>query len=77
MTNRLVTEPKQYRTYANNSRNSYFQVGAIHELPLQRLVLRNIMSGKITIIPGFTPPQPSPYQGGAVRRVAGDFIMGN
>ncbi|WP_196519723.1 transposase [Nostoc sp. WHI] len=28
------------RTYANNSRNLDFQVGAIHELPLQRVVLR-------------------------------------
>gem|GEM_PF-2749916 len=28
------------RTYANNSRNPYFWVGAIHELPLPRVVLR-------------------------------------
>ncbi|WP_375453180.1 hypothetical protein, partial [uncultured Nostoc sp.] len=28
------------RTYANNSRNPYFQVGAINELPLQRVLLR-------------------------------------
>ncbi|MCC5644110.1 hypothetical protein LC607_14360 [Nostoc sp. CHAB 5824] len=29
-----------FRTYANNSRNPYSQVGAIHELPLQRVLLR-------------------------------------
>ncbi|MBN3950323.1 MAG: hypothetical protein HWQ38_29155 [Nostoc sp. NMS7] len=30
----------KFRTYANNSRNPYFQVGAIHELPLPRVLLR-------------------------------------
>ncbi|WP_196520796.1 hypothetical protein [Nostoc sp. WHI] len=36
----VVVQPLDNRTYANNSRNLDFQVGAIHELPLQRVVLR-------------------------------------
>jgi hypothetical protein len=31
---------KETRTYANNSRNPNLQVEAIHELPLQHIVLR-------------------------------------
>ncbi|MBN3897899.1 MAG: hypothetical protein HWQ41_22310 [Nostoc sp. NOS(2021)] len=40
----VLTQLLQIRTYANNSQNPDSLVGAIHELPLPCVVLRNIMS---------------------------------